>query len=145
MDIVIRAAVMFVLLTLLLRVVGRRELGEMEPADLVLLVVMGDLVQQAITQSDTSVTGAGLAVTTMALMAVGSSYLAFRFRALRPVIEGRPVVLISDGELMRDNLRAERISLEELTSQARLQQIGSLSEVRWAIQETSGRISFIRR
>ena len=145
MDIVIRAAVMFVLLTLLLRVVGRRELAEMEPADLVLLVVMGDLVQQAITQSDTSVTGAGLAVTTMALMAVGSSYLAFRFRALRPVIEGRPVVLISDGELMRDNLRAERISLEELTSQARLQQIGSLPEVRWAIQETSGRISFIRR
>ena len=46
---------------------------------------------------------------------------------------------------MRDNLRAERISLEELTSQARLQQIGSLPEVRWAIQETSGRISFIRR
>jgi uncharacterized membrane protein YcaP (DUF421 family) len=145
MDIVIRAAVMFVFLMLLLRVVGRRELAEMEPADLVLLVVMGDLVQQAITQSDTSVTGAGLAVITMALMAAGSSYLAFRFRALRPVIEGRPVVLISDGELMRDNLRAERISLEELTSQARLQQIGSLSEVRWAIQETSGRISFIRR
>jgi uncharacterized membrane protein YcaP (DUF421 family) len=145
MDIVIRAAVMFVFLAVITRVIGRRELGEMEPTDLILLVVVGDLTQQAITQSDTSLTGAALAIGTMALLTVAVSYVAFRFRRARPVLEGVPVVLISDGELLRRNLHRERITIDELAAQARLQQIARLSDVRWAILETSGQISFIPR
>lgn len=143
MEIVIRAAVMFVFLMVLLRLIGRREIGEMEPADLVLLVVVGDLVQQSITQDDSSLTGAVLAVGTIAVLTVGTSYLSFRVRRARPLLEGEPVVLISDGRILEDNLRRERISHEELASQARLQQIGRLADVRWAVLETSGQISFI--
>ena len=145
MEIVIRAAVMFVFLMVLLRLIGRREIGEMEPADLVLLVVVGDLVQQSITQDDSSLTGAVLAVGTIAVLTVGTSYLSFRVRRARPLLEGEPVVLISDGRILEDNLRRERISHEELASQARLQQIGRLADVRWAVLETSGQISFIPR
>lgn len=145
MDIVIRAAVMFVFLAVITRMIGRRELGEMEPTDLILLVVLGDLTQQAITQSDTSLTGAALAIGTMALLTVAASYVSFRFRRARPVLEGVPVVLISDGELLRRNLHRERITIDELAAQARLQQIARLSDVRWAILETSGQISFIPR
>lgn len=145
MDIVIRAAVMFVFLAVITRMIGRRELGEMEPTDLILLVVLGDLTQQAITQSDTSLTGAALAIGTMALLTVAASYVSFRFRRARPVLEGVPVVLISDGELLKRNLHRERITIDELAAQARLQQIARLSDVRWAILETSGQISFIPR
>lgn len=145
MDIVIRAAVMFVLLAVITRMIGRRELGEMEPTDLILLVVLGDLTQQAITQSDTSVTGATLAIGTMALLTLAVSYISFRFRRTRAVLDGVPVVLISEGELQERNLHRERITTEELAAQARLQQIARLSDVRWAILETSGQISFIPR
>lgn len=143
MDIVLRAALIFLALFLITRVMGRRELGQMEPFDVILLVVIGDLIQQGVTQGDYSVTGALLAVATIVLCTVFVSWSAYRFPLLRPVLEGEPLVLISDGEIVQRNLRRERISVGELAEQARLQQIPSLDEVRWAVLETGGRISFI--
>jgi uncharacterized membrane protein YcaP (DUF421 family) len=144
-DIVLRSLVIFALIFVLMRIVGRRELSSLEPFDLVILVVIGDLVQQGVTQDDYSVTGAALAVATFALLAVLLSWLSFRFRRLRPVLDGRPIVLLEDGKPLDGNLRRERITLEELAAQARLQQIESLDDVRWAVLETSGAISFIHK
>lgn len=143
MDIVLRAAVVFVVIWGLMRLVGRRELSTMEPFDLIVLVVIGDLVQQGVTQQDTSVTGAILAVATIALLTVAWSWLSYRVRRLRPLLEGRPVVLVENGAPIDANLRRERITLEELAAQARLAQIGSLGDVRWAVLETNGEISFV--
>jgi uncharacterized membrane protein YcaP (DUF421 family) len=145
MDIVIRAAVIFVFLYLLMRVLGRRELGSMEPFDIILLVVIGDLVQQGVTQSDYSVTGALLAVSTIALLTVLVSWTSFRFRRLRPILAGEPIVLIEDGEPIQRNLRRQRLTVEEVESEARLEQITSLEDVRWAILETDGQISFVEK
>lgn len=145
MDIVLRAAVIFVFLFVIMRVSGRRELSSMEPFDLIILVVIGDLVQQAVTQQDFSVTGAFLAAGTMALIAVAFSWLSFRFPALRPVLDGRPIVLVEDGNPIERNMRRERITIEELAAQARLQQIESIEQVRLAVLETGGSISFIRK
>jgi len=142
-DIVIRAAIVFAVVYALMRVVGRRELGSMEPFDLILLVVIGDFVQQGVTQQDMSVTGSLLAVATIGLLAVATSWLGFRFPRLRPVLEARPVVLVDNGNPVDRNLARERITLEELAAQARLQQIESLEKVRWAVLETSGTVSFI--
>jgi uncharacterized membrane protein YcaP (DUF421 family) len=142
-DIVIRAAVLFAFIMVLLRLVGRRELAEMEPSDLVLLVVIGDLVQQGITQSDTSMTGAALAISTVALLTVAVSYASYRVRRLRPILDGRPVVLIDDGRVLDENLRAEHITYDELRAEVRGQQIEHLEDVRWAILETSGSVSVI--
>src|SRR4051812_23647527 len=145
MDIVIRAAVTFLFLFLLTRIVGRRELSSLEPFDVILLVVIGDLVQQGITQSDYSVTGVWLAAGTLALMTVAVSYLSFRFSKLREVLEGDPIVLVEDGKVLEKNLKRERLTVEELAAEARLQQIGSLDEVSWAVLETSGSISFLQK
>ncbi len=145
MDIVLRAAAVFAVLFLITRVIGRRELGSMEPFDLILLVVMGDLIQQGVTQSDYSLTGAVLALGTLAVLTVAVSYAAFRFRRLRPLLDGEPIVLLQDGRPIERNLRRERITLGELRSRARLQQIASLDDVRLAVLETSGEISFIPR
>src|SRR5437870_11477447 len=111
MDIVLRAAFAYVFILFLLRIVGRRELSTMQPSDLILLVVMGDLIQNGVTQSDYSMTGVTLALTTFALLAVGASWLVFRSRRASRVIEGGPLIIIEDGRLIEKNARAERLTL----------------------------------
>jgi uncharacterized membrane protein YcaP (DUF421 family) len=145
MDIVIRAAVAFVFILLLTRIVGRRELNTLEPFDLILLVTIGDLVQQGVTQNDFSVTGLILAVGTIGVLTVLFSYLPWRFQGLRPILEGVPVILIQDGNVIERNLRRNRLTQEEIAAEARGQQIDSLDQVRWAVLETSGKISFIEK
>ena len=143
MDLVIRAAVVFCLIFLVTRVVGRRELATMEPFDVVLLVVMGDLVQQGVTQDDYSLTGAALVVITIALLTVATSFVSFKVPRLRPVLEGEPLVLLENGRPIERNLRRERLTMEEIAAEARQQQIASLDAVRLAVLERNGRISFI--
>jgi len=145
MDLVIRAAVGFLFVFFLTRVVGRRELSSLEPFDLIMLVMIGDLVQQGITQNDFSVTGMLLVGGTVALLTVAVSYASFRFPRIRPVIVGEPVIVIEDGKPLERNLARNRITLGELAAAARQEGIGSLDEVRWAVLETGGMISFIRR
>jgi uncharacterized membrane protein YcaP (DUF421 family) len=115
----------------------------MEPFDLILLVVLGDLVQQGVTQSDYSVTGLLIAAATFAGLTVGVSYANFRIPSLRRVLEGEPIVIVRDGKLIEKNLRSQRLTREEVEAEARLQQIDSLDKVAWAILETNGQISFI--
>jgi uncharacterized membrane protein YcaP (DUF421 family) len=143
MDIALRAAFAFGFLFLLTRVVGRRELTSLEPFDLVLLIVVGDLVQQGITQSDYSLTGLVIAVSVMALLTVLVSWASYRFPRLRPVLDGEPLVIMRDGKPVEHNLKRERVTLEEVEAEARVQQIASLSDVRWAVLETNGQISFV--
>jgi uncharacterized membrane protein YcaP (DUF421 family) len=142
-DLVARAVIVFLVVFLVTRVVGRRELSTMEPFDLILLVVTGDLVQQGVTQSDYSLTGAVTVIATIALLTVTLSYLSYRVPRLRPVLDGEPVVLVQDGQVIERNLRRERITLGELLAAARQQQLPSLENVRFAVLETNGVISFI--
>ena len=143
MDLVVRGIVIFLFVFALTRVLGRRELSSLEPFDIILLVVIGDLVQQGITQSDDSVTGTLVVLSTIGLLTVGVSYANFRVRRLRPLLEGEPLVLVDDGRVIERHLARERITVDDLTAQARLHSLASLDEVRWAVLETSGQISFI--
>jgi len=145
MDIVIRATVAFLFVLFLTRIVGRRELSSLEPFDLIMLVMLGDLVQQGITQNDFSVTGLMIVAGTVALMTVLTSYLSFRFKRLRPLLDGEPVIVVQDGEPLMRNLGRNRITLEELAAAARIQGIARIADVQWAVLETSGTISFIEK
>jgi uncharacterized membrane protein YcaP (DUF421 family) len=143
MDLVIRAAVVFFFVFLLTRITGRRELSQLEPFDVILLVVVGDLVQQGVTQSDYSVTGALTVISTIGVLSVFVSWLSYRFKIVRRVSEGEPVVLIHDGRPIERNMRRERITLEDIEEEARQEQITSIRDLRLAILENDGRISFI--
>jgi uncharacterized membrane protein YcaP (DUF421 family) len=143
MDLVVRAIVVFFAIFLVTRVIGRRELSTMEPFDLILLIVSGDLVQQGVTQSDYSLTGALTVICTIALLTVLLSYASFKIPRLRPVLDGEPLVLMQDGQVIERNLRRERITRDELLAEARQQQVASLDEIRFAVLETNGRISII--
>ncbi|MGE4425258.1 MAG: DUF421 domain-containing protein [Solirubrobacteraceae bacterium] len=143
MDLVLRATIVFVFIWVITRAVGRRELSTMEPFDLILLIVIGDLVQQGVTQSDQSMTGTVVVVSTIALLTVVTSWLSFRVPRLRPVLDGEPIVLVERGRVIERNLRRERLTVEELAAEARMNQISSLDDVRLAVLETNGKISFV--
>jgi uncharacterized membrane protein YcaP (DUF421 family) len=143
MDVALRSLVAFLFVFAITRIVGRRELSTLEPFDVIMLVVIGDLVQQGVTQSDYSVTGILIVLSVVTLMTALFAYLNFRFPKLRPLMEGGPVVLIENGSLIEANLRRERLTVGEVEAEARQQQIASLGEIRWAVLETNGRISFI--
>lgn len=145
MDLVFRAAVVFAFVFLVTRIVGRRQLSQLEPFDLILLVVIGDLVQQGVTQSDESVTGALIVISTIALLSFAVSWVSFRSRKLRLVTEGEPIVLVQNGRLIERNMRRERITREDVEEEARRQQITSIADLRWAILEDDGGITCISR
>jgi uncharacterized membrane protein YcaP (DUF421 family) len=144
-DLVLRAIVLFFFMYVLTRIVGRRELASLEPFDLILLIVLGDAIQQGLTQDDYSVTGAVLVIGTLALLQVFTSYVSFRVPRLRPILEGEPIIVVQDGEPIERNLRRERLTVGEIAAQARMQQIESLDEVKWAVIETSGQMTFIKK
>lgn len=146
MDLALRAVFIYFFIYLLMRIVGRRELSSLGPFDIILLVVIGDAVQQGLTQDDYSLTGAVIVVTAIALLQVFTSYLSFRFSFLRTVLEGKPIVIVQDGRPIEANLRRERLTVDEVMEQARSSaQISSLDEIQYAIIESNGSISFLEK
>ena len=145
MDISLRAIALFLFVLVLTRTMGKRELSSLAPFDIILLVVLGDAIQQGLTQDDYSVTGALIAITTLALLQRATSYVSFRFGFMRRVLEGEPVVIVQDGRLIESNLRRERLTAAEVSEEARQHQIDSLDKVKWAVLEPNGTISFIEK
>jgi uncharacterized membrane protein YcaP (DUF421 family) len=145
MDLVLRAAVIWLFVYAVTRAVGKRELNSLEPFDLIMLVVMGDLIQQGVTQDDYSVTGALIVVSTVVLLTTFASYLNWRVPRLRRYLEGEPIVVVKDGQPIERNMKRERLTIEEIAEEARTQQIASLSDIKWAVLENSGKLSFITR
>jgi uncharacterized membrane protein YcaP (DUF421 family) len=145
MDVVIRAVIIYALVFALTRALGRRELSTLQPFDLILLIVIGDLIQSGVTQSDLSVTGVLLVVCTIGILQVLTSYLSFRFRGVRSALQGEPIVLVQNGQLIDRNMRRERLTLDDLAEKARLNEIASIDQIRWAVLETNGNISFIKQ
>lgn len=144
MDIVLRASVMFAALYLLLRLMGKRELGQMTPFELLVLIVMGDLIQQGVTHNDFSLTGAVLAIGTFAFWGLVLSWATYLWPRAERLLDGEPRVIIHDGELLEDNLKGDRMTRSEVESEMRLAGIASMSEVAWGILEPQGKISFIK-
>jgi uncharacterized membrane protein YcaP (DUF421 family) len=142
MEIIYRALFVFAFLWCITRITGRATLGELSTFQLLLYVVMGDLIQQAVTQQDYSVTSAVLVIGVFSLLTVGISWLNSRVPRLRPLIHGVPVVVVEGGEPRMDVLRSVRLSLDDLMEAARNQGIERFGEVRLAVLESNGRISF---
>jgi uncharacterized membrane protein YcaP (DUF421 family) len=145
MDLVLRAIFVFAFLLVLTRVIGKRELSSMQPFDLILLIILGDAVQQGLTQDDYSLTGAVLVVGTIAVLQVFISWLSYRFPRMRPVIEGEPVIVLQDGKPIERNLKRERLTTDDISEEARKQSIAHLDEIKFAILETDGQLSFIKK
>src|SRR5215204_4844104 len=137
MDIVLRATAAYFFILLLMRVVGRRELSTLEPFD---------LIMQGVTQNDFSVVGLLIAGGTIAVLQMAVSWFGFRSPTkVGVVIEGEPMVLVEGGRWIEKNLRRERLTEDEVLSDARRDSISQLDQIEWAILETGGEITFIKK
>ncbi len=142
MEIVVRALVLFTFLWVVTRAVGRSTLGELSTFELLLYVTMGDLIQQGVTQQDYSVTAAVLAVGTFALLTFALSWLQWRFPRVRPVVTGRPLLVVKDGHVLEDAMRAQRLATADFLVAAREQGIRRTSDIEYAVLEADGKLSF---
>ncbi len=142
MAIVLHSALVFFLVWIVVRVVGKREMSQLSAFDFVILVVMGDLVAETVVGEDTSITGAVISVATFALLTVFLSWLSFRFSSARRLLEGRATLLIKDGELLEEAMTIERLDITDLHEAARKQGFSDLDDVAWAVIEQDGSFSF---
>src|SRR3954454_5732096 len=144
MELIARATAVYFFIWLATRGIGKRQLSELSAFQLILLVTIGDLVQQGVTQDDRSLSGAFLAVGTIGMLVAISSAIAYFWPGSRRVIEGLPVIVVRDGHIIEEALRAERIPVDELLEEARREGITDLRELKVAIVETDGKLSFIK-
>ncbi len=145
MDIVIRASVIFLLLFVLLRLLGKRQLGQMTPFEFVALVVVGDFVQQAVTHNDFSITAGALAVATFGFWSLVLGWVSYRSDVMRRLLEGQPRIVVRQGKLLDKILERDKITEAEVLSEMRLAGIARIDDVEWGILEPSGKISFLKR
>jgi uncharacterized membrane protein YcaP (DUF421 family) len=143
MEILLRATVVYWFLWLVVRGTGKRSLSELTPLDLLLIVVVGDFVQQGVTQEDMSVTGAIIAVSVFVGWTVLADVWERRSKTARRLLAGEPVIVLRSGRPLQERLDKERVTVEELKEAARLDGYGDLTDIDYAVLETDGKLSFI--
>ena len=145
MDVVLRATAMFAVVYILLRLLGKRELGQMTPFDFVTVVVIGDLIQQGITHNDFSITGATLAISTFAFWSLVLGWASYLFPPARKFLDGEPKLIVRDGQILDGAMRHDRLTREEVESEMRLAGIARVEDVAYAVLEPVGKISFVKK
>lgn len=145
MEIIIRAAVIFVFLWGITRLVGRSTVGELSTFQLILFITMGDMVQQAVTQQDYSLTGGVLAIAVFTVLTMALSWANSRWPWARRITHGVPVVIVENGAVSSSALSREQLSIDDLKAAARQQGYESLDQIRLAVLEANGQISFFQR
>ena len=143
MELVIRATAVFWFLWLVVRGTGKRSLAELTPLDLLLIVVIGDFVQQGVTQEDMSVTGAAVAVSVFVIWTLVADAAVRRWPKASVALAGEPLVVLKDGEPLIGRLERERVTLDDLKEAARLEGFGDLEDIAFAVLETDGRFTFV--
>jgi uncharacterized membrane protein YcaP (DUF421 family) len=144
-EIVASSSIIFFFMFVLMRGMKRRTISDLSPLEMILLVVLGDIVQQGVTQEDYSLSGTILAVSTFAFWIGVMNWLTYRSDRARRVLQGVPLVVIEDGRLIEQTLQLESIPVDEVHEAARQEGIGDLADVKLGILEVSGRFSFIRK
>lgn len=144
MELMLRSTFIFGFLFVITRGMKRRTLTDMAPFELLLLVTLGDIVQQGITQEDYSVTGTVIIVSTLAFWITGLTYVTWRWRRIGRAVDGIPRVIVENGTPIDKALAIERLPLDEVMEAARQHGIEHLEDVRLAVLEPTGRISFFR-
>ena len=144
-ELILRSAVVYLFLIAILRITGKRQVGQLAPFDLVLLLVLSNAVQNSMNGGDNSLFGGLISAATLIALNYGVALATFKSRRLEAVIEGRPQVLIHDGKLFEDVMAKAKLTHHELHGALRQGGCASVEEVKSAILENNGAISVIQR
>ncbi len=142
---VIRSVVVYVFLLLAFRLAGKRQLGQMTAFDVVVLLIISNVVQNAVIGNDNSLGGGLLGATVILLLNALIAWLTFQYKGVERLVEHVPTVLVRNGRVLRENLRRERLSLPEFRAALRREGVVSLQDVRYVILEEDGHLSVIPR
>ena len=142
---IVRIAFIYFFLMIALRVMGKREMSEMSPFELVTLLMVPEIFSSALAREEYTMTDASVGVATLLTLVFITSLLSFRFKRVEQVVEGTPTVLVNDGRLVERNLKRERVTAEEVFSEMHKAGLEELEQVRWAILEVDGKISIVPR
>jgi uncharacterized membrane protein YcaP (DUF421 family) len=144
LQIVLRTGVIYLLVLIGVRLSGKREVGQMTPFDLTLLLLLSNSVQNAMTGPDTSLIGGIVAACTLLMLNYLVGTLSGSSRRFRRVVEGEPSLLIHDGKVIESHLASEHVSLDELHRAVREHGIAKCSDVALAVLEVDGSISCLK-
>ncbi len=142
---VIRSVVVYLFLLVAFRLTGKRQLGQLTAFDFVVLLIISNVVQNAVIGNDTSLGGGLLGATVILLLNALVAWLTFKHKAVERLVEHSPTVLVKNGRLLRENFRRERLSLAEFRAALRREGVVSLRDVRYVILEEDGHLSVITR
>ncbi len=144
-ELVLRAAVVYVFLFALIRVTGKRQVGQLAPFDLVLLLVLSNAVQNSMNAGDNSLAGGLVSAATLVLLNYAAGLVTYRSKRMEGIIEGRPEVLIHNGQLFADVLARAKITHHELDAALRQAGCAAVEDVHFAILENNGAITVTPR
>ena len=144
-ELILRGAIIYLFLLVLLRITGKRQVGQLSPFDLVLLLVLSNAVQNAMTGNDNSIPGGIITATTLVLLNYVVSLATYRNKKLGELVEGRPELLIHNGRLYDEVLEREQLTRHELNAALRTAGCASVEEVHYAVLENNGQISVVPR
>ncbi|MBX3062429.1 MAG: DUF421 domain-containing protein [Anaerolineae bacterium] len=143
MNPVLRIVVVYVLILVSMRILGKRDFGELSPFDLVTLLLIPEIVSSFLNQQDTSLTNAVVGVTTLLMMVFATSIISQLNKRAENLITGVPTVLVQRGRFLEKNMNKERVTPEEIFAEMHNNGIESLEQVKWAILESDGKIAII--
>lgn len=143
-EIALRTAVVYLIILLGLRLTGKREVGQMMPLDLTMLILLANAVQNAMTGPDTSLIGGLIAATTLLAMNAVLTRVAWRNRKIRRFVEGTPTLLIRHGKILQNNLAKEKLTSDDLHQALREHGIANIADVALAVLEVDGAISVLK-
>jgi uncharacterized membrane protein YcaP (DUF421 family) len=144
-EFLVRAAVVYVFLIVLLRLSGKRQVGQLAPFDLVLLLVLSNAVQNSMNGGDNSVVGGMISAATLVALNWGLGFATYKSKRLERLVEGRPQIVVHDGHVYRDVMEREKLTHHELDAALRAAGCASLTEVHFAVLENNGQISVRRK
>jgi uncharacterized membrane protein YcaP (DUF421 family) len=142
---IVRCVIVYLFLLVVFRVMGKRQLGQMTAFDLIVLLIISELVQNAMIGEDNSVTGGLISVTTLVLLNAGVAWMTYRFKAAERLVEHAPTILVRHGRVLWENVRREHMTPAEFRSALRHNGVASLHQVRFVLLEEDGRLSVIRK
>lgn len=142
---VLRSAVIYFFLLIAFRVTGKRQVGQLTPFDLVVILIISNVVQNAIIGNDNSLGGGLLGAATILLLNFIVAEATYRFKVTRRILEGEPTILVHNGKILKDNLKRERITVEDLEAACRKNGVAKLGKIRYAVLEENGQISVISK
>ena len=144
-EFVARAAIVYVFLIVLLRISGKRQVGQLSPFDLVMLLVLSNTVQNSMNAGDNSVAAGMILATTLVALNFAVGHATYRSRRIEDLIDGRPQILIHDGKLYEDVMRGAQLTMIELEAALRRGGCVAIADVRLAVLENNGGISVVPR